>query len=253
MRAYPEKCFIWCTEDNPLSYLPGLFVSMPKHFFDPRLHRAFRYFSLHTERWPVPEARERDLLYSFLGAPTAPVRQIILGMNHPPDALVRERLNYNHQRWAPDDAVGPYAEVLARSQFTLCPPGSGTSSYRLFEAMRAGSAPVIISDDLVLPEGPDWRKCSVRLAEADVTRIEAVLRAIAHSGGGMGQAAQREFDQYFSAEKILHHVARELTALGPANLRLAKRNYRLSQAWMAAGKISGKVRQILRGRPGARS
>jgi len=242
VRAYPEKSYIWCTEDQPASYLPGLYVSMPRRFFDPQIHRAFRYFKLNTERLPVPASSSRDLLYCFLGAPTATVRRKILALPHPADALVQEKLNYNHQRWAEDDVVGPYVEVLARSKFTLCPPGSATSSYRLFEAMRAGSVPVIISDELVLPEGPDWQSCSVRVGEAEVSGIEKILRGVPDPEA-IGRSAQVEFGRFFSAENMLRHLARELMALGPANQRLSGRNYRRSQAATAVERVCAKLRR----------
>jgi hypothetical protein len=224
MRKFPEKCFIWCSEDAPLTYLPGLYVSMPESFFDPRVHRSFRYLTLNTERRPVPPARERDLLYCFVGSPTSEVRRRILSMQHPADCLVEETLNYNHSRWAADDDVSPYADILARSRFTLCPPGSGASSYRLFEAMRAGSIPVVISDRLVLPEGPDWQRCSVRLPESEVGNLESVLRSISDPGE-MGEAARQAFLDYFDAGRMLEHVARELNFLGVSNQSLARRTF----------------------------
>ncbi len=36
------------------------------------------------------------------------------------------------------------------------PRGIGASSVRIFEAMRAGRAPVIISDDWIVPPVGDW-------------------------------------------------------------------------------------------------
>jgi hypothetical protein len=245
VRKFSEKCFIWCSEDAPLTYLPGLYVSMPKNFFDPRVHRSFRYLTLNTERRPVPPARERDLLYCFVGAPTSKVRRKILSMQHPPDCLVEETLNYNHSQWAADDDVSPYAEILARSRFTLCPPGSGASSYRLFEAMRAGSIPVVISDQLVLADGPDWPQCSVRLPEAEVGNLESALRAI-RNPQAMGEVARQAFVDYFAADRMLGHLARELRLLFPADQKRARRHYTWHHFRMAARRILGWVRRFAR-------
>jgi len=222
VRKYPQKCYIWNTEDRPATYLPGLYVSMPQSFFDARVHRAFRYMHLNTERLSLVAPRERDILYNFLGAPTAPVRRAILAASHPSDALVQEKFNFNHQRHAADEDVAPYAEVLARSRFTLCPPGSATSSYRIFEAMRAGSIPVLISDQLVLPEGPNWVSCSVRIAEKDAARVSDILSAVPNAAE-MGKAAQSAFERFFDSGNMLAHLARELTALGQADQKIAQR------------------------------
>jgi hypothetical protein len=228
--AYPQKCYIWNTEDRPASYLPGIYVSMPRKFFRARIHRAFRYTSLNTERLPVPPAGSRDLLYNFIGAPTSPARRKLLSAEHPPDAMVRETLNFNHQRWAPDDAVAPYVDVLARSRFTLCPPGSATSSYRIFEAMRAGSIPVLISDELVLPHGPEWPECSVTIPEKDATQVPDILSAVPNSGE-MGRAAQAAFGHFFDSAKMLDHITRELRMLGVADQVAARRSFNWERLW----------------------
>lgn len=239
VRGYPHKCYIWNTEDRPATYLPGLYVSMPRSLFDPRVHRAFRYLHLNTERWPLAAPRKRDILYNFLGAPTAPVRRAILAASHPSDALVLEKLNFNHQRHAANEDVSPYAEVLARSHFTLCPPGSATSSYRIFEAMRAGSVPVLISDQLVLPEGPDWASCSVRIAEKDASRVASILSTVPDAEE-MGKAAQAAFEHFFDNGNMLRHVARELTALGPADQKIARRCFNRERWKRGWEKVKGR-------------
>jgi hypothetical protein len=130
---------------------------------------------------------------------------------------------------------------LARSKFTLCPAGSGTSSYRLFEALRAGSVPVIISDRLVLPEGPDWEACSVRVAEKEIASIPARLEAIADVAS-MRAAALKTHAEYFSSERMLDHLVRELRHLGPADQKKARRHYAWHHAHMAARRVWNKAR-----------
>jgi len=240
LRKFPQKCYMWSYEDHPFSYLPGLYASMPKEFFDPRLHRAFRYFHTNSERFPVPPERDRDLLYSFVGGATSPIRRAIFDLPPRSDALVQEKLTYNAVRWADDEAVSGYIDVLARSKFTLCPAGSATSSYRLFEALRAGSVPVIISDRLVLPAGPDWERCSVRVAENDIASIPARLQAI-DNVGEMRQAALRAHQGYFATETMLDHLVRELRMLGPADQKLAQRHYVLHQSRVLARRILAKA------------
>ncbi len=241
VRQFPEKCRLWCSSDNPVGYLPGLFVSMPKRFFDPRLHRAFRYFKLNAERQPVAPEQSRDLLYNFVGAPTAEVRRRILARPHPADAVVRETLNYNHSRWAPDETVAAYAGILARSRFTLCPRGVGSCSYRLFEAMRAGSVPVILSDELVLPAGPDWEACSVRIPEKQAEGVEEELRKI-QDPERMGKAAARAFGDFFSADRLLSHLARELEALGPTDFKLSQKRFRKQEIRKLGERVVRRMR-----------
>jgi hypothetical protein len=47
-----------------------------------------------------------------------------------------------------------YKRVLESTKFALCPPGTGPSSLRLFEAMSVGCIPIIFND-LKLPTNLD--------------------------------------------------------------------------------------------------
>ena len=45
-----------------------------------------------------------------------------------------------------------YNKMLSDSQFSLCPAGAGPNSLRLWESLAVGSIPVILSDQLALPD-----------------------------------------------------------------------------------------------------
>jgi hypothetical protein len=99
-----------------------------------------------------------------------------------------------------------YVDVATRSRFVLCPRGLGASSIRLFEMMRMGRAPVIISDEWTPPDGPDWEAFSVRVAEADVDELPDILRARADAADQMGERARRCWEDWFSEEVTFHRV-----------------------------------------------
>lgn len=56
-----------------------------------------------------------------------------------------------------------YLESLNDSKFVLCPRGFGTSLWILFEVMKAGRAPVVLSDRWTRPKGPDWDAFSITI------------------------------------------------------------------------------------------
>lgn len=62
-----------------------------------------------------------------------------------------------------------YEYLLGESRFCLVPKGLGYWTHRLYEAIRAGCIPVILSDHLVLPfqgvAGIDWTQFSVKWPE----------------------------------------------------------------------------------------
>ena len=77
------------------------------------------------------------------------------------------------KRW-----VREYREIMSRSRFSLCPRGYSPNSFRLTESLRAGAIPVVIADDIRLPKGYDWSSCLVRVREADVGRLDKIIRRI---------------------------------------------------------------------------
>lgn len=86
---------------------------------------------------------ERDLLVSFVGAITHPIRKKLV-TTWPLDNKDSLVTSVRHK---PID----YYKLMARSKFTLCPRGYGKSSFRIMEAIHYGSIPVYISDEFITP------------------------------------------------------------------------------------------------------
>jgi len=99
-----------------------------------------------------------------------------------------------------------YAEICKASKFILCPRGMGASSVRLFDAMRMGRVPVILSDQWVSPEGPCWDKFTLRVREADFDRIPALLEQLEPKAVEMGMLAYAQWEEWFSPAVCFHHV-----------------------------------------------
>ena len=71
-----------------------------------------------------------------------------------------------------------YADILSKSRFSLCPSGSGPNSIRLWESLRAGAIPIILSDTLKLPFSDMMEKCVLRVPEENVFSIPDILNGI---------------------------------------------------------------------------
>ena len=217
---YREKCFVYNEADTPWCVLPGLYCSMPKRAFQPRRQKAFNYlYTMNAKvKGPVPGAEKR-YLYSFMGAANCAARRRLLRLTdaravledtsqfniwHTPDAAERER---RQQR---------YVDVMAESKFALCPRGAGTSSYRMFESMKMAIAPVLISDEWVAPEGPDWDSFLLKVREAEVARVPELLRAHEAEAEARGVRARMAWEQFFAPEVQFHRAVeacRELLTL----------------------------------------
>jgi hypothetical protein len=72
--------------------------------------------------------------------------------------------------------------------------------------MRAGRVPVIVSDDWLPPPLIDWESCSIRVSEADVDRLPAILRERESEAKRIGQRARAVWDAHFSPATMVHHL-----------------------------------------------
>ena len=148
-RSWRSKVRVWDQRDNGYYTHPGLYVAPAPRLVKKRRQKAAPYISTIA---PVVEATtEPDLLYSFIGTRTYPVRGEIFGLNHPRAAVEETRgINFFTQSASGAarrlEAQNRHTELVGRSKFVLCPRGLGPSTFRLYETMSAGRVPVIISD-----------------------------------------------------------------------------------------------------------
>ncbi len=152
---------------------------------------------------PERDPAQRRWLASFVGAHAphyvSDVRQRLLSLNAEPDFHVVvgqgwhfEQVVYGHQvggQDAPppaDDSVRRYNALLTDSIFALCPSGAGPNTLRLWEALAAGTVPVLLGEMPVLPEGGtlapvDWEAIVLRVLDDEPAGLETLaqrLRAV---------------------------------------------------------------------------
>jgi hypothetical protein len=116
-----------------------------------------------------------------------------------------------------------YADIMRRSKFVLCPRGVGTSSFRLFEAMKAGRCPVILSDGWVPPEAPAWESFSIRVPERLAERIPDLLRDRESEYLELGLRARQVFDEWFADNVKFDRMVESCASLLGEN--------RMSETW----------------------
>jgi hypothetical protein len=99
-----------------------------------------------------------------------------------------------------------YVEIARRSQFILCPRGLAPSSIRLFETMCMGRVPVILADEWVRPEGPQWDAFTIQIPERDARSVPDILEEKEAAAYEMGLIARAEWEKYFSPDVVFHRV-----------------------------------------------
>ncbi len=215
VRRYPSKCVVYSDDDAYLPLLPGVYCS-PKSGFSVRKGRVqcYSYIVRHIQKGnpfvaPLAEQRSRDLLFSFQGATTSLVRKRLFKMNFHRNDVVIEDTTF-HTNWVPAATRSKqqklYVETIARSHFVLCPRGGGSGSFRLFEVMRMGAAPVLISDRYVLPAGPDWSSFLIRIPEKDIARLPSILEPHRAESTIRGRRAKEAWDRWFSTEQEFNQI-----------------------------------------------
>jgi len=212
VQKHRERCFMYNEHDRPWCLLPGLYCSMPRRWFDDTRQRATRYVRLLNPVDTSPSDKP-DILFSFLGSSQIPLRRELLRLRNP-RAIIEDTSSFNaffakthttnHAR---------YADILRRSKFILCPRGSGTSSIRLFETLRAGRVPIIISDQWVAPDGPNWANCSVQVREGDIADIGQIASEMEPRWSEMAFAARQVWNDWFSDEVLFDRIGDALSAI----------------------------------------
>jgi len=213
-RRHAEKTFVQSEHDLAIPFLPGVYTSMPARYYTPARHRTgcyiWQYPNPFVRPGPVPE---NPHLFSFAGdVRTAPaLRGAVVALRHPDASLEDTSTRVTRAFYGNDDDFkrefqSGYAELLRATLFPLCPRGDGPSTVRLYEVMKSGRAPVIISDSWVAPVGPDWDSFSIRISEGDVGRLPALLESFRGKADAMGSRAREEWEQWFSPDVLFHRT-----------------------------------------------
>ena len=210
VQTYPKRALVYSELDQPWCAMPGLYVSMPTGNFDWKRQRPCSYLSL-INRFVVEKQTTTEapsLLFSYMGRRCHPVRERILNLRHDrahvedTTALdffgVASEAVLQHQR--------RYAAILRDSKFVLCPRGGGLASFRLFETMAAGRVPVIISDDWVPPVGPAWETMVLRVKEAEVEQVAAIVESREERFEEMSRNVQEMWKDWFAPDVTFHRM-----------------------------------------------
>lgn len=253
-----DRCFVSDFTDQPVVFLPGLYHSLPRSRFDLKLCRA-------VPAWgPPPESTfeavlaetegvEPTLLFSFRGSRSAEVRSHLFKQSFAgvECSIVETTRWWDYAEEEPDRLE--YLREIRRGRFALAPRGRGASTSRLYEIMRLGRAPVILSDDWVPPVGIPWHDFAVRVGERRVADLPAILGELEPWAEEMGVNARLAWERHCAPGPVLmRRLAQELEDLaltldGSEAQRLADRwltaRFAWEQGWHPAQKLASALRR----------
>ncbi|WP_158025525.1 exostosin family protein [Maricaulis sp. W15] len=148
----------------------------------------FPLYPVQIPEGPQIPLEDRRYLFSFVGAKATPIYLtesrtfLIEELAEHPRGLVRDRetwhynkVVYDHQVLArahssvglvDNNASEEFKQVMAQTQFALCPSGTGPNSIRLWETIASGAIPVVLADTYKSPGSPAiWEQAVIRCAE----------------------------------------------------------------------------------------
>ncbi len=260
VRSWPQKIYTVNHDDHGRGHLSGCYTSLTTRNFDPVVHEACCYPKSYNE---YAESRPANgmprVLFSFVGTVSShPVRRaMVRALGDCGDAMIKYVDRVFHQHTAAEKIE--YVGAIVDSLFSLCPRGWSPCTYRLFEVMALGRCPVIISDEWVPIRGIEWKECSIRVREADIARIPALL-AGRSDALQLGANARRVWEEHFSIEKRNSHYLRSIRGLheksleGPpvrtADLYSRWNSWRFywSNRWTVPQRAVGRVRVVMTSR-----
>lgn len=244
LRQFPDKVFMYNEVDKPWCALPGLYCSMPSRLFHHKRQIAFPYlftpnrFVPYIHQWQV----EKRWLFSFVGSVSHRVRKDVIALA---DVCPGVKDTSEFNVWDSDESERvsqgmAFAEALACSHFMLCPRGIGTSSFRVFEAMQAQRAPVVISDHWVEPPHVDW-DFLVRVKEKDIKQIPELLKSMLGEADDRAKAARDAWELAYAPDVLFDTAAESIGYLCEA-----RRLQQQSGRWQGIRKflIQSEVRTL---------
>jgi hypothetical protein len=212
-RAFSRKCIQFNPRLKSVPTIPGVYASMSRRWSVPGHATSSHYLqtTLEANDIEVVPHVDKPYLFSFCGSTdTWAGRRRIMNLASG-NALLRDtstakdEITSGSGTESSDYRMG-YVRSLHESLFVLCPRGFGPASLRVFEVIKAGRVPVIISDDWARPTGPDWDSFSVTIREDELDTIPEVLEALEPRAREMGTRARRAHDEWFAADVSYHRI-----------------------------------------------
>ncbi|MDQ2869062.1 MAG: glycosyltransferase family 47 protein [Verrucomicrobiota bacterium] len=214
VHRFREKCFLFSSNDYIIPFLPGVYAAAEKRWSSARVRGGF-YAGFQTNAFleftrPTPELK---YLFSFVGSTeTAAVRRNLARLVHARSIFTDTAADYQRvlrSAMPADERAGyerRYAEIMQQSKFILCPRGMGASSMRLFDVMRIGRVPVVLSDRWLPPVGPRWEEFALRVPEADWEKLPRLLESREAQAVEMGLLARQEWENWFAPPSAFHRT-----------------------------------------------
>ncbi len=214
LRRHAERLCVINHDSYARVFLPGLYSSLSASR-PPLVDASSAPYK--RDLWQIPVPGEHNFatekLFAFRGTfHTHGIRRkICRALQASPQGSFEELRKAFHSHDAMDQRV--YIDEICSAAFSLCPRGLSPSSYRLYESMQLGRAPVVVSDAWIPPDGPDWDNFVIRVPEADTAQLLKLLQDRQHEAMILGRQAREAWEEFFSWPARYHTFLRLVLSL----------------------------------------
>ncbi len=150
---------------------------------------------------------KKDLLASFVGQATHPVREEMVRALRRADVVCHMKGG-----WTPNvsaDAAANFVEETLRARFCLAPRGYGRGSFRMYEAMLLDTVPVYVWDDkewLPYQEVLDYKAFSVSVNRRELSGLGERLAAVSDAEYEAMREELRRVRRWFTLEGMAEYI-----------------------------------------------
>jgi hypothetical protein len=211
--GHANKIFTINDDDCATGLLRGLYTSLPKYRFNSEHHAAVPYMHFPNEQvFLTQQDLAPDLLASWRGntKSNALRTKLIEALESKPEIVIQKTDSWLNHR---EDEKARYVNLIRNARFSICPAGWAPVSFRIYESMALGRCPVILADNFVPPDGPDWNSFALFFPEKRVSNLYAFLMDSKDTHAQLGLNAKKSWDNYFSAARIGDYYASALLSL----------------------------------------
>lgn len=222
----PSICFAISDADHPMPLLHGIYISNTKSlnfksrfrtgcyglYPDPLQNKFIKETSGQAYLHP------KKFLYSFIGQDSSDIRLNLFNKksNREDVCIINSTNDFNLYTSAEvnkRNQLQLYHDTIAESKFALCPKGTSPASLRLFEVMKMGVAPVIISNEWILPRGPRWQDFAIFVKEKKIDQLDSLLAEKENDYIAMGKKAQEAYEQFFADKVYFDYLVDQVVSI----------------------------------------
>lgn len=155
----------------------------------------------------INKNRDRDILCSFIGSNTHPLRNLMTQKLNTLSGfdIVLSKISYDQ-----------FIDKMERSVFSLCPRGYGTTSFRICESLQQGSIPIYVYDKDWSPwiDEFDFNGIGLKVHESQIDEIPNMINSLTEEDlNRLRENGEKIYNEYFDYKNCTIKIINKLNSL----------------------------------------